>query len=39
MLSVWEHGEKLLKEFISEINSFHLTINFAGDWSKEKVVF
>ena len=26
-----------LKEFINEINSFHPTIKFTADWSKEKV--
>ena len=34
-----EHGEELLKEFINEINSFHSTIKFAADWSKEKICF
>ena len=36
---IWEHGEELLKEFINEINSFHPTIKFTADWSKEKVNF
>ena len=29
--------EVSLKEFINEINSFHPTIKFTADWSKEKV--
>ena len=29
---IWEHGE-------DDINSFHPTIKFTGDWSKEKVNF
>ena len=33
---IWEHGEESLKEFINEINSFHPTIKFTVDWSKEK---
>ena len=36
---IWEHGEESLKEFINEINSFHPTIIFTADWSKEKVNF
>ena len=36
---ILEHGEELLKEFINEINSFHPTIRFTADWSKEKVNF
>ena len=36
---IWEHGEESLKEFINEINSFHPTIKFTADWSKEKVNF
>ena len=36
---MWEHGEELLKEFINKINSFHPTIKFTADWSKEKVNF
>ena len=31
--------EVSLKEFINEINSFHPTIKFTADWSKEKVNF
>ena len=36
---IWKHGEEPLKEFINEINSFHLTTTFTTDWSKEKVNF
>ena len=36
---IWEHGEELLKEFIIDINSFHPTIKFTADWSKEKFNF
>ena len=37
IFSIWEHGEESLKEFINEINSFHPTIKFTADWSKENV--
>ena len=36
---IWEHVEESLQEFINEINSFHPTIKFTADWSKEKVNF
>ena len=36
---ILEHGEESLKEFINEINSFHPTIRFTADCSKEKVNF
>ena len=36
---IWEHGEESLKEFITEANSFHPTIKFTANWSKEKVNF
>ena len=36
---IWEHGEESLQEFINEINSFHPTIKFTADLSKEKVNF
>ena len=39
MFFIWEHGEESIKEFINEINSFHPTMKFTADWSKEKVNF
>ena len=36
---IWEHGEESLKEFTNEINSFHPTIKFTADWSREKANF
>ena len=36
---IWEHDEESLKEFLNDINSFHSTIKFTADWSKEKVNF
>ena len=34
---IWEHGEESLKEFINEFNSFHPTIKFTTELSKEKI--
>ena len=36
---IWKHDKESFKEFINEINSFHPTIEFIADWSKEKVNF
>ena len=33
---IWEYGEESLKEFINYINTFHHTIKFTADCSKEK---
>ena len=33
------HGEVSLKHYVNEINSFHSTIKFASDSSKEKCIF
>ena len=34
-----EHREGSLKKIINDINSFHSTIKFTANWSKEKVNF
>ena len=39
ILFIWEHDEQSLTEFINEINSFHPTVKFTADWSKEQVSF
>ena len=36
---IWEYGKESLKEFINETNSFHPTIKYTADSSKEKVIF
>ena len=36
---IWEQGEESLKVFLNEIDSFHSTIKFTANWSKEKVIF
>ena len=36
---IWHRGEESLKQFINEINSFHQTIKFIADLSKEKFNF
>ena len=33
---ILKHGKEWLKEFFNEMNSFHPTIKFTADWSKEK---
>ena len=37
--AVWPHGEENLKVFLTEINSFHPTIKFTAEWSRESVTF
>ena len=39
ILFIWKHDEQSLTEFINEINSFHPTVKFTADWSKEQVSF
>ena len=34
---VWEHGEESLKVFIVRVNTFHSTIKFTAEYSKEEV--
>ena len=36
---VWEHGEESLKVFIVQVvNTFHSTIKFTAEYSKEEVI-
>ena len=39
IFAVWPHGEENLKVFLTEINSFHPTIKFTAEWSRESVTF
>ena len=39
IFAIWTHGEDNLNTFLREINSFHETIKFTAEWSKEKVSF
>ena len=39
IFTIWEHGEKALEEFMDRLNSFHDTIKFTYEYSKEKVNF
>ena len=32
---IWKHGEKSLKNFLNELNSFHPIIEFTPEYSKE----
>ena len=37
MFAVWNNGEEQLQQFLQEINTFHPTIKFTAEWSREKV--
>ena len=39
MIFYWEHAEEGFKKIINDINSFHPTITFTADWTKEKAYF
>ena len=34
---IWNHGEEALMEFLEKLNSFHPTIKFTAEWSREKI--
>ena len=36
---IWEHGEESLEKFINKLNSFHPTIKFTAEYSKETINF
>ena len=36
---LWEHGEKELKNLLEILNSYHLTIKFTANYSREKIRF
>ena len=36
---IWEYGGESLKEFINEINSFHLTIKSTATGQKKMLIF
>ena len=36
---VWEHGEESLETFLSKLNTFHPTIKFTAEYSKEAINF
>ena len=37
MFAVWNNGKEQLQQFLQEINTFHPTIKFTAEWSREKV--
>ena len=39
IFAIWGHGERELKHFIDELNSFHPTIKFTANWSFSEVNF
>ena len=36
---IWEHGEESLEIFLNKLNSFHSTIKFTAEFSKETIEF
>ena len=36
---IWEHGEESLGKFLNKLNSFHPTIKFTAEYSKETINF
>ena len=36
---IWKHGEKSLVKFLNKLNSFHSTIKFTAEYSKERINF
>ena len=36
---LWQHGEKDLKKFLQILNSYHPTIKFTANYSREKISF
>ena len=35
----WEHGEESLEKFLNKVNTFHPTIKFTAEYSKEAINF
>ena len=36
---LWQHGEKVLKKFLEILNSYHPTMKFTANYSREKITF
>ena len=36
---IWEHGEESLEKFLNKLYSFHPTIKFTAEYSKETINF
>ena len=36
---IWEHGQESLENFLNQLNSFHPTIKFTAEYSKETINF
>ena len=34
---IWKHGEESLEKFLNKLNSFHPTIKFTAEYSKETI--
>ena len=38
-LGIWEYGEESLEKVLNKLNSFHPTIKFTAEYSKETINF
>ena len=36
-LLIWKHREESVEKFVNKLNSFHLTIEFTAEYSKETI--
>ena len=36
---IWEHREESLEKFINKLNTFHPTVKFTAEYSKETISF
>ena len=36
---IWEHGEESMEKFLNKLSSFHPTIKFTAEYSKETINF
>ena len=36
---IWEHGEESMEKFLNKLNTFHPTIKFTAEYSKEAINF
>ena len=34
---IWKHREESVEKFVNKLNSFHLTIEFTAEYSKETI--
>ena len=39
IFAIWTHGKETLQTFIKDLNTFHCTIKFTAEWSRDSVSF